>query len=348
MFFHQRKSRIVFPMNRVLYPLVSIIMQWMSPRFNIRLQLLEFQISMLRSRIDATRIVPTSKERAELVRLGGLVEHDIDDVMFVVRPSTYKTWLRKGRHGYVFKKLGRPATPKFVRYLACMMARANLRWGSRRIVGELRKLGFRIGSTTVRDILSAEDIFPEPTKGKSKGHVPWKTFLEANMDSLVATDFFTKKVRKLYGSFDAYFLVFIHLGTRKVFCSPVTYNPNEEWVTQQARNAAMWLEDIGVRLKFLIHDRNTKFCAKFREFWKDENVRCIQTPYKAPKANAYVENWIGGLKKGMLRDSSLRICRTRRRRPWRVFSRIFSRRWGCNGRVFWKNAVYFCFDWIID
>ena len=38
-------------------------------------------------------------------------------------------------------------------------------------------------------------------------------------------------------------LVFIHLGSRKVFHSPSTYHPNSEWVMQQARNTSMWMED---------------------------------------------------------------------------------------------------------
>ena len=234
------------------------------------------------------------------MRLGALLEHEVDDVIHIVKPETYRTWIRCSRRGHLFKKLGRPGTPKFVQDLVCMMARANIRWGRRRISGELKKLGISIGATTIRGILKSEGLYPEPTKGTGKANIPWKTFIDANMESLVATDFFTKKVRTLYGTFDTYFLVFIHLGSRKVFCSPVTYHPNEEWVTQQARNAAMWMDDLGIRAKFLIHDRDTKFSNKFKAFWKDESVRCIKTPIRAPRANAYVENWIGGLKRECL------------------------------------------------
>jgi len=45
------------------------------------------------------------------------------------------------------------------------------------------------------------------------------------------------------GRLDAYVLVFIHLGIRKVYCRSSTYHPNSKWVTQQARNAAMWMEE---------------------------------------------------------------------------------------------------------
>jgi hypothetical protein len=51
-------------------------------------------------------------------------------------------------------------------------------------------------------------------------------------------------------------LVFIHLGSRKVYCSPSTYNPTGDWVMQQTRNASIWLDDMGVKARFLIHDRD--------------------------------------------------------------------------------------------
>ena len=51
-------------------------LQWFLPRYNAQLQLLEAQIRILRSRVDASRIVPTP-EKAELLRLGGLLGHDV-------------------------------------------------------------------------------------------------------------------------------------------------------------------------------------------------------------------------------------------------------------------------------
>ena len=159
-------------MDRTVYALVTMVSQRFRPRYNTRIQMLEFQIGMLRSRIDASRIVPTPEERAELIRLGTLLDHDVLDIIHVVRPETYRTWLRRRSRGYIFKRLGGPATAREIRDLVCRFPRGNLRWGSRRILGKLNKLGFRIGITTVRDFLKAEDIFPEPTKGKGRGHIP--------------------------------------------------------------------------------------------------------------------------------------------------------------------------------
>ena len=69
---------------------------------------------------------------------------------------------------------------------------------------------------------------------------------------------------------------------------------------QQARNASMWLDDMGVKPRFVIHDRDTKLTKEFRDFWKLEGTRCIRIPLKAPMANAFVETWIESTKREIL------------------------------------------------
>ena len=114
----------------------------------------------------------------------------------------------------------------------------------------------RVGATTVKQILRGSGIHPAPDKAFKRPAVPWTTFVHAHMDSLVGTDFFTERVYTLRGALTAYVLVFIHLGSRKVYYSPSTYNPTGDWVMQQTRSASMWLDDMGVKARFLIHDRD--------------------------------------------------------------------------------------------
>lgn len=287
-------------MEAHVFSLFALVAQWFRHRYNARLQILEAQIRILRPRVDASRIVPTPKEKSELLRIGASLDHDVADVLHVVQPETYRKWVRQSRRGVAFKPLGRPRTPAATVNLVLRLARENLRWGYRKVVGELKKLGISIGTTTVRQILKDSGVHPDPVKAFKKPAIPWTTFVHAHMDSLVATDFFTKKVYTLRGVFTAYVLVFIHLGTRKVYCSAATYSPDGEWVMRQARNASMWLDDIGVQPRFLIHDRDRKFPDEFRAFWKTEGVRCIRIPLKAPRANAFAETWIESHKRGCL------------------------------------------------
>ena len=155
-------------MDNILFSLITLLSQWLRPRYNARLRLLEAQIRMLRARVGTPRIVPTPKERAELLRLGAAMDHDIDEVIHVVVPASYKKWLRQLRGGKEFRPSGRPRTPMATRRLVLRMATENLRSGYRRIVGELKKLGIRIGVTTIRDILKREGHFPEPQKATKK------------------------------------------------------------------------------------------------------------------------------------------------------------------------------------
>ncbi len=287
-------------MDRVAFALMTLALQWLNPRFNARMQFMELQIRMLRSRVDTSRIVPTPRERTELIRLGSSFDHEIDDIMHVVLPETYKKWIRELRGRRERKPSGRPRTPMATRNLVLRLARENFRWGYRRVVGEPKKLGIRIGVTTIREILKQEGHFPDPNKATKRPPIPWTTFVHANLDSMVSTDFFTKRVFTLRGIRDAYVLVFIHLGTRKVHASSATYHPNKKWVMQQARNATMWMEDEGIKPRFLIRDRDKKFPPEFDPFWKDEGMRVIKTPVKAPKANAFAESYIGSFKREIL------------------------------------------------
>lgn len=287
-------------MERVIFGLLTLVMQWLNPRFNAKMQFMELQIRILRSRIDASRIVPTPRERAELIRLGASIDHDVDDIMHVVVPETYKRWLRELRGRREHKFSGRPRTPMATRNLILRLVRENLLWGNRRVAGELKKLGIRISATTIRAILRQDGHFPDPNKGTKKAPISWTTFVHANMDSMVATDFFTKRIMTLRGMRDAYVLVFIHLGSRKVVCSSATYHPDNKWVMQQARNASMWMEDEGIEPRFLIRDRDTKFSHEFDSFWKDAKIKVIKSPSRAPEANAFVESYIGTFKREIL------------------------------------------------
>jgi putative transposase len=283
-------------MNHLLYLFLLLASRMFLPRYNARMQMLIAQIRILRARIDSERIVPTPDEKAELLRWGALMDHNIQDVMHIVKPATYRRWLCQSLKGTEFKKSGRPPLAKETRELIVRLATENIAWGYRRIVGELKKLSVIVGATSVKRIVKDAGLPPMPAKAKKNPPVPWTTFVHAHLESMLACDFFTKPVWTLKGKVDAYVLVFLHLGSRKVYCSRSTDAPDSAWVMQQSRNATMWLEENGVKPKYLIRDGDRKFPDKFKEFWKAENVRVIRIPPRSPRANAFVEAFIGTLK----------------------------------------------------
>ena len=170
--------------------------------------------------------------------------------------------------------------------LVLRLARENSRWGYLRIVGELRKLGVVVSGTSVRNVLRRHRLKPAPRRSGPT----FTQFLRAQASGTLACDFFHVDMitlRRLY------VLFFIDLERRKVFLAGVTEHPIGSWVTQQARNLAMTLEDEGRVVKFLIRDRDAKFVGPFNEVISSIGARVIKTPFRAPRANAFAERFVG-------------------------------------------------------
>jgi hypothetical protein len=72
----------------------------------------------------------------------------------------------------------------------------------------------------------------------------------------------------------------------------VTANPDSAWITQQARNLLLVLGERGRRVRFLLRDRDAKFCRSFDDVFRSEGIEVLVTPVQAPKANAYAERWV--------------------------------------------------------
>ncbi len=188
---------------------------------------------------------------------------------------------------WTYKRKGRPGRPPIdpeVRALILRLGRENRRWGCVRIQGELRRLGIRVGATTIRSILRRSGLGP-PSGGPDPS---WRAFLRSQASGILATDFFSVETITLR---TIYVLFFIEISTGKVYVAGVTEHPDSAWVTQQARNLA--IEDRLEGVRFLIHDRDAKYPWSFDEVLRSEGVRIVRSPIRVPKANAICERWVG-------------------------------------------------------
>jgi transposase InsO family protein len=173
------------------------------------------------------------------------------------------------------------------------LARENPGWGYRRIQGELVGLGLKLAASTVWEILKGAGIEPAPRRLEQS----WADFLRRQAASILEADFLT--VDSLFLK-RFYVLFFIELETRRVRLAGITTNPDGRWVTQQARNLMMQLDDEDVRPRFLIRDRDSKFTREFDEVFRSQGIRVIKAPVRAPKARAHAERWVGTVRRECL------------------------------------------------
>jgi len=213
----------------------------------------------------------------------------LHEAVLLVQPETVLKWHRElVRRKWTFRQLnrgGRPRLESDIEALIPRIARENPRMGYDKIHGELLKLGFVVDPMTVKNILRRHRLLPAPQRGKSS----WRTFLKHYRQQMLACDFFTVETLHMQ---TLYVLFFIELGSRRVHLAGCTPNPDGAWVTQQARQLVWQLDETSTPMRFLIHDRDSKFTTNFDQVFVSEGIEFVWTPFRAPKANAIAERWV--------------------------------------------------------
>jgi putative transposase len=205
---------------------------------DLEILVLGHQLTVLRRQVARPRLKPA--DRALLAAISRALPRSRWSCFFV-KPQTLLRWHRRlvaGAWTYPRRGQGRPPLEQGIQQLVIRLAKENPRWGYQRIKGELLRLGVRVSATAIRATLRRHGLDPAPRRATAT----WRAFLCQQAAGIVACDFFT--VDTIWLS-RLYVLFFLELDTRRVHLAGVTANPNSAWVTQQARNPLLALEEQG-------------------------------------------------------------------------------------------------------
>src|SRR3984893_18490242 len=257
---------------------------------------------ILRAKLPS-RLRLSDPERATLAEIGKrLGRKALREVACVANPDTIRSWYRKliarKFNGSKHRQYpGRPRIQPELEALVVRMARENSGWGYDRIVGAMANLGHRIFDQTVGNSLRRHGIAPAPKRSRTTS---WRDFIAAHMDVLAGADFFTVDVLTWRGLVTYYVLFFIHLESRRVSVAGITRHPDQEWMEQIGRCATQETWGYLRSCRYVLHDRDTKFCASFRSALASGGVKTIPLPAQSPNLNAFAERWVRSVKQECL------------------------------------------------
>ena len=249
--------------------------------------LLRQQLLVLRSGVARPALTPA--DRAVLVLLAGRVRA-LRQALLLVRPETLLGWHRAGfRALWQWKSRPGPGRPPLLDETIALIRRLaaeNRLWGAERIRGELGKLGVRVAKRTIQTYL------PGAAAPRPRGQA-WATFLRNHAKEICACDFLPVTdllFRPLFA------FVVIELATGRVVHVGATRHPTDAWVAQQLREAT----PIDHRPRYLIRDNDGKYGPAFAGVAEASGIRMLRTPYRAPRANAVCERFLGSVQRECL------------------------------------------------
>jgi len=257
----------------------------------------------------------TSQDRGLLVALASRVR-DWKNALLIVKPDTLLKWHRQGfKLFWRYKSRGEARKPRISEETIALikqLAVENRRWGTKRIRGELLKLGIRVNKGTIRHYMwQAPQEFPPPHRGQT-----WATFLANHASDIWACDFV--QTHDLF--FRSIFLFFIiEHGSRRVVHIAVTRSPSDVWLAQQIHEAAPF----GQGPRFLICDNDAKYGSLFEHAVARAAIELIHTPPYAPKSNAICERFVGSVRRECL-DFLLIVSEAQAHRVVREYVTFFN------------------------
>ena len=156
-----------------------------------------------------------------------------------------------------------------------------------------QSLDHEVSDQTVGNVLRRRGIEPAPKRGQSAS---WSEFIRAHMEVLAGMDFFTVEVLTWRGLATYYVLFLIHLESRRITIAGMSRHPTQTWMEQMARNVTDESTGCLRDIRYVLHDRDTKFCASFESNLTAAGVKPLKLPARSPNLNAFAERWVRSVK----------------------------------------------------
>lgn len=278
---------------------LAVLAGWVQRQQQEAIEYLRTENRVLLEKLGRKRILLNHDQRRRLaVKAKVLGRKRLAEVGTLFTPDTLLRWHRqlvakKWDYSARRRKVGRPALTDEVKSLVLQMARENPTWGYDRIAGAMQNLSYPLCDESVRRILQAHGIEPAPHRRRQ---TTWKTFLRAHWDVLASIDFTTVEVWTKGGLVTFYLLLVMELKTRRVHFAGATTTPDAAWMKQVAKNFTDCQDGFLRGKRYLLMDRDAKFCQTFRRILDDEGVKSVQLPPRSPNLNAHLERFFGSLK----------------------------------------------------
>lgn len=275
-------------MRRPYQPLLFILARCSRNQLIRQIEFLKAENEILRKRVPQRKIILKPDERQRIVQLGQAIGACIGPFLTIVTYQAYMKWLRQLNNKQPKKRSGRPRKPQEIRDLILQIA-TETNWGYTRILGELRKLGYKaISRQTVVNVLKEAGFNPDSPKGPGS----WSDMLKRHAETLWQCDFFSKKAISKLGFTHLFSMVLINVATRRVWVSPGTRNPNAAWIKEQVAAFIADADVNGLKVGLVTRDNDRLYRGGFDDAMESEGIRVKHLALRSPNTNPYVERFI--------------------------------------------------------
>jgi len=209
-----------------IYPIGAVVLDLLTLRYSANEDnALEVLVLQQQTRILDRRVgKPVRPSRAEKLLLALTAVHitervregrkRLNDSILLFKPATVLKWHRGlVKRKWTFQqraKVGRLRIKAELEAVIVRLATENPGLGFEKLRGELLKLGYDVGISTVRDVLARHHIPQAPERDRTRSH--WRTFLNHYRTKMLACDFFTIETVVLKTIYVLFSLTWAHGG----------------------------------------------------------------------------------------------------------------------------------------